>query len=47
MKTDDFPCKTRQVRVGVVPADGLGCLHTTNFFSVFIKCGSLSMSAYD
>jgi hypothetical protein len=42
---DDFPCKQGKLDLGVIPADELGCFFTENFFSVFIKWGSLSMSA--
>jgi hypothetical protein len=44
---DGFPCKARQVQstyIGLVPADGLGCL-LLKAFLLFIKCGSLAMSA--
>jgi hypothetical protein len=42
-KTDYFPCKERQV--GVVPADGQGCLQLIFLFFVIIEVGSLAMSA--
>jgi hypothetical protein len=45
IKMDDFPCKQGKLDLGVIPADELGCFFTENFFSVFIKWGSLSMSA--
>jgi hypothetical protein len=37
--------KQDKFKVGVVPAYGLGCLLLTPFYFVFIKWGSLAMSA--
>jgi hypothetical protein len=43
-KMDHFPCKARKIKVGAVPADGLGHLLCANIFCI-IKWGSLVMSA--
>jgi hypothetical protein len=37
--------KQGKFKVGVVPADGLGCLLRKKLFFVFIKWGSLAMTA--
>jgi hypothetical protein len=44
-KTDNFPGKQGKLDLGVIPADGLGCLQLKTFFWYLLKWGSLSMSA--
>jgi hypothetical protein len=39
------PCRQGKLNLGVIPADRLGCFLLKTFFLVFIKWGSLSMSA--